>query len=261
MIKCIVTGVDNFLVRKEAPLKDQNLSALKDKIQELRERRIKFSLVTGRSLESSADLLESLSVTDLCGFEMGLHLYNPLKGDSTDILDYRKMSDVKSAIELVRDNLLHNRRVIEDKFEEKINYLEDRTRIVTFETKDKTGFQLYQILRVMIPEYISRMIFKGDILMFPSAKAVDIMPNLTKGDAASDIAKIYGIDIENVLACGVSYHTDGQMFMKCGYAACSENSDNGCKGYIRNQKGDKGYISKLLFTEGAVDVLNKSIEW
>lgn len=259
MIKGIVTGVDNFLVRKDAPLEDQDLSELKGKIKDLKESGIRFYLVTGRSLESSAELLESLCVTDVCGFEMGLQLYNPLTYESMDLLDYTKLVSVKSALDLTRDNLFHNKSRIEERLGEEISYLHDRKRIITFETITKSGFDLYQILREIIPEYVSRLIAKGEILMFPSSKAVDIMPNLTKGDAALAIAKMYGLSPGELLACGVSYHTDDKMFKSCGYTACSQNADKATKSYLSTRKNGNFYISPFEYTEGAVDVLRK--EW
>ncbi len=260
MIKGIVTGVDNLLVRKDLILNEQNLSELKYRIQDLKERNIKFSLVTGRSLDSSKKLLETLSVTDICGFEMGLHLYNPVTEESYDLLDHHDdMKDVKSGISKMREYLLSEKKEIEERLGESINYLDHRKRIRTFETNPESGIKLYKVLRELIPVYISELISKNHILMFPSSKAVDIMPNLTKGDAVLAILSRYELQTEDFLACSVSYHTDHEMLKNCGYASCTSNADNGCKFYIKNERKEKGYVSKLSFTEGAVDIINKVV--
>lgn len=261
MIKGIVSGVDNFLVEKDVSIEEQDMTNLKSVISDLRNRNIKFSLITGRSLEKTEELIKYLDVSDICGFEMGLHLYDPLTQESFDLTDYhREMREAKYALDLTRDSLLYHMNMIQELLGEELHYLSDRKRIITFETKSKSGSDLYQILSDIMPSIASKLISKRRILMFPSSKAVDIMPNLTKGDASLFIASKYELNPDELLACSVSYHTDHEMLKNCGYASTTENADNVCKLYIRKEKGSKGYISPFSYTKGAVDSISHFIE-
>ncbi len=123
--------------------------------------------------------------------------------------------------------------------------------MLTYEFKEGTGEKLRDHLLKIMPDEFNQAIEKGLLKMLLSQNALDILPNLTKGDAVDYILDFYGINKQGVLAIGDSSHSDRALLESAGLVACPNNADGELKKYVQ---GRRGFVAPSKYHEGLLEI-------
>lgn len=139
--------------------------------------------------------------------------------------------------------------------------------MLTYEFDIDIGRELYDFLRTKMSEIVKRAIQDNTLRVIFSKNALDILPNLNKGDAVSFLINKYGIDKKDVLAIGDSSHSDLSLLQSAGLVACPDNADNEMKKYVLEHNGfvvpnssNKGLLNILDLIENFVRFSTMNID-
>ncbi|HII15940.1 MAG TPA: hypothetical protein HA362_06530 [Nanoarchaeota archaeon] len=243
---------------------------------------VRFSACTGRSLYLCDNIIEATGMNEVSAVEMGQEIYNPATGEC-----YGLLAIVRPELAAVGAEL---RQFIADtdSFENEIQAalsgsgikrLKDNRNMLTYEFKPVseggiTGDQVYGFLKPRLPESVKAEIAAGGIKVVVSKAAIDIRPNIAKGEAIMHILEKLGRNTasrrdflqalvgrkkqtgEGCLGIGDSYHSDIDMLKCCEHVACPANSDDKLKDYV---SGRKGYIAGQPFGDGVLEIYGKLI--
>lgn len=225
---------------------------------------VRFSACTGRSLYLCDNIIEASGMNEISAVEMGQEIYNPQTKEC-----YGLLSIVRPELALVGEEL---RKFIAnaDSFEEEIKAalsrseikrMKDNRNMLTYEFKaaaDRgiTGEQVYDFLKPRLPESVKAEIAAGGIKVVISKAAIDIRPNIAKGEAIGHILEKIERAGEGCLGIGDSFHSDIDMLNCCEHVACPANSDEKLKDYVSQRKG---HIAKAQFGKGIIEIYGKLI--
>jgi HAD superfamily hydrolase (TIGR01484 family) len=213
-----------------------------------------FSICTGRSLAATKNIINLTGTNTLSACEFGTMLYDPEKDKEICIIEkeYPHLITASYDLKIWKDVLPIDE--IQEKLEKPVRYLHDRREIITIETTDGvTGTDLFHVMKGRIPSSIQEHL-GTDIRLIISKKAIDITPNINKGDAIRYIRNVIKIPYERTIAVGDSSHSDEFMLAEARYRGCPGNSDEKMKKYVE-QSGKNGHVSRFIYNEGLMDIL------
>ncbi|MBU0530142.1 MAG: HAD family hydrolase [Candidatus Aenigmatarchaeota archaeon] len=262
LVICDNDGVFGNFSKEVAPW-DEDLGPHLEDLKRIREHVTNtgdtYSICTGRSLPSTRDIMRLTGINGPCMLEMGNLILSP-GGDMYRLVDTPEYSHLRQSSDRLaewgryaaenEDNIFAS--LIDSGL--RLRYLKDREHIFTWEITGSnfTGYQLYDALNNGYLECIRGDLESGRIAVLLSAKAIDFMPAINKGDAVRHVMNEYGFKAENVAAVGDSGHSDIPMMEPAGYVACPSNADDATLDYVR---GRGGYVSDHSFADGTLDIL------
>ena len=126
-----------------------------------------------------------------------------------------------------------------------------RSYMLTYEFEEDIGEELRSYLLSIMPQEFNKAIERSLLKILLSQGAIDILPNLTKGDAVNKILEDYKINRAEVLAIGDSSHSDLSLLESAGLVACPSNADRELREYVRKRGG---YVAEKGFHEGLLEI-------
>ncbi len=261
MVFCDIDGCMGNFVKPEYPLK-QDTSKNEQELERIREKTrqfngILFGVATGRSFYQADHIMQQTGHQGPSVFEMGNVIYDPREGVYNLFERHEKFS---SNLDLMQ-TFIHwkNRmKLLEEEVRKKfqgsdVRQMKDRTCMLTYEFESDIGDELQEyLLGVMAPE-LEKVVKEGYLKILKSKKAIDILPNLSKGDAVAYLINKYGIDKSSVLAIGDSSHSDLSLLQSAGLVACPDNADNEMKNYVLEHGG---FVAPSTSNRGLLNILD-----
>ncbi len=278
MIKIVFCDIDGCMgdfVKPEYPLK-QDLYENREQLEEIQKKAYQISLVepeilfgvcTGRSFYQADHIMKKTGCQGPSIFEMGNVIFDPKEGVYNL---FEKYDRFKANIELLnafiqwKNKMKGSEEQLKRKFPNSgLRQMKDRTCMLTYEFEEKIGEELYQHILEIIPSQFKEAIDMSLLRVSLSKNAIDILPNITKGDAVTYLINLYGISKEEVLAIGDSSHSDLDLLKSAGLVACPDNADLELKKYVFEHNGfvvpnssNKGLINILDLVENLIKFTN-----
>lgn len=224
----LVTDMDGTLINSPQPVSKKNL----DSIKKFTSMGGKFTLATGRSIESARGFLSEVEITApailvnggiIYDYEKEKIIYQEVLPDTAiDIVKDIKKNFPQIGIEVVVGHDVYNlgrnemtyRRVSQEKMKYKyapIDHMPKGWNKVLFATGEE--------LQPFLIEYVRQNHYDG-VYFIPTSKIYfELVPELsTKGNALIKLADYLDIDIENTCAIG-DYYNDISMLDDAEYSA------------------------------------------
>lgn len=273
MVFCDIDGCMGDFAKPEYPLKQslythkEQLIKIKERINSFLGKDILFGVCTGRSFYQADNIMKHTGCQGPSIFEMGNVIFDPKEGVYPLFERHEKFSSNRDLIKAFitwksKMSLLESE--VREKFSgSKLRQMKDRTCMLTYEFEKDISKELYSYLLEVMPQELKEAIAKSILRILISKNALDISPNLTKGDAVKYLINLYGINQEEVLAIGDSSHSDLDLFKSAGLVACPDNSDAELKKYVLEHNGlvvpnnsDRGFINILDIVENLIKFTN-----
>jgi len=268
VIKIVFSDIDECMgnfVKPEYPEKQdlngnlENLELIKNKTLEFKD--TLFGVSTGRSFHIADNIMEHSNHTGPSIFEMGNVIFEPGVGVYNL---FEKHPKFKDSIEIIRDFIEWRKQMedseneIKERFKDaNTRQMKERTCMLTYEFEKNIGKDLFDfIVKNKMPSNIKDAIDKGILNVMFCDIAIDILPNLNKGDAVKFLLEKYNIGKEDSLSIGDSNHSDIGLLSATDLAGCPNNADDDIKKFV-SSKGDNGFVSDKDCAEGMVDILDK----
>jgi len=268
-IKFIISDIDGCIadfIKPEFPLKQdlsENLSNLESIYKSIRQPAEKdfpsilFGVATARSFYQSDHIMEATGFQGPSIFEMGNVIFDPQVGvfNLFEFLDKFKKHKV-----VINEFLDWRRKMFVEKIlEGKMNGIllkpmMDRTMMVTYEFENGLEQKILTTLESLMPDTIRRAIQEKILKVLVSKGAIDILPNINKGEALDYLLKIKQIDKNQVFAVGDSLHSDYDLLESAGIVGCPANADIELINYVKNRGG---LISAQKSTAGLIDLISQ----
>jgi len=271
MIFCDIDGCMGDFIKPEYPLK-QDLYGNKMQLMKIKERVNRLSSIgdgillgvcTGRSFYQADHIMKYSGCQGPSIFEMGNVIFDPKEGVYNLFERHEKF---KKNTLLINDFILWKNKMkeTEEKLKERfpnsgIRQMKDRTCMLTYEFRKDISKELYSLLLELMPDELKKAISSSILKVLISRNALDILPNLTKGDAVNYLAGLYKVRKEEVLAIGDSSHSDLDMLKSAGLVACPDNADTELKRYVLEHNGfvvpnssNSGFINILDLAENLI---------
>ncbi len=229
-----------------------------------------FTICSSRSLAVGIPVVELSGIRDLCSFEAGNVIYDPLSGEAKLLVNLKeKYRRLRKPLERLQNwgQTLDNHGLAKKLGIAPVNLrrLSDRKAMITYELlpfKESPfrGDDLWKVINehYLTPE-IDKFIKDGKIKVMLSRGALDISIGIEKSDAVRYILSYKGLKRENALGIGDSYHSDMGIMRECNYFACPINSDDKLKDWI-HQQGDRGYVARHFHGGGVSEALHHFAE-
>lgn len=261
LIFCDIDGCMGEFVKPEYPLKQdlgdnlENLELIKNKTQEFNG--VLFGVATGRSFYQADHIMAHTNHQGPSIFEMGNVIFEPERGVYNLFEEHEKFKD---NIDVIRFFLKWKKQIadyekeIKEKFPlANIRQMKDRVCMLTYEFDENIGPQLYDFLKTLMPEIVKKAIENKLLKVLFSENALDILPNLNKGDALSFLIKKYNIGKNDVLAIGDSSHSDIDLLNSAGFVACPDNADETLKKFVLSKDG---FVAPNISSQGLLNILD-----
>jgi len=214
-------------------------------------------LATGRSYASTRTIAEAVG-SKMGLYEMGLHIV--ADGESYPLIDedhplHDAQEEVRRLREAVDRNMPSMRRTLSSTHGD-IRFLSDRELMVCIETSgDINGVDVEALILEYGGDKLDRYRSQGSIRVVTTKDSVDVMPNITKGDALKYFCRRYGIDTGRTAGIGDSDHSDLYLLEAAQFAGAPSNAGSGIKAYIGDIDG-RGYLSEHPVVDGLLDILD-----
>jgi len=261
MVFCDIDGCMGNFVKPEYPLKQDlsenlnNLELIKNKTKKFKD--VLFGVATGRSFYQSDNIMHQAGHQGPSIFEMGNVIFEPDRGVYNLFEEHEKFKDskeiVRQFIEWKRQMINHEKEIKERFPMTNLRQIKDRSCMLTYEFDKEISKELYNFLINKMPDIVKEGIQNNILKVLFSKNALDILPNLSKGDAVSFLANKYKIDKKNVLAIGDSSHSDLDLLSAAGLVACPFNADEELKKYVLEHNG---FIVPNSSNEGLLNILD-----
>lgn len=263
-IKFIISDIDGCIadfIKPEFPLK-QDLSENLKNLEEIYKSKgdfpeILFGVATARSFYQSDHIMEATGFQGPSIFEMGNVIFDPTKGVFNL---FEKLEKFKKDLSVIYEFLNWRKEMFESKKLDKIlpeiglKPMTDRVTMLTYEFHSGFEDEVYKAINSLMPETIKNAIENGILKFLRPKGAIDILPNITKGEALDFILKEKSIKRDQVFAIGDSYHSDKDLLNSAGVVGCPQNADLELQAYIKERGG---FISNKKTTEGLIDLISK----
>lgn len=231
-----------------------------------------FTICSSRSLAAGIPVVELSGLRDLCSFEAGNVIYDPVSGEArllVNLVDqYRNLRKPLEKLQQWGQTLDKDNRGLAKKLgiaPINLRRLSDRKTMITYELlpfkqSPFTGDDLWRVIQehYLTPE-IDKLKKDGKIRVVASKGALDISVGIEKSDAVKYILVQTGLAKEQALGIGDSYHSDMGIMRECGYFACPANSDDKLIHWIQQQV-DRGYVARHLHGSGVSEALHHFAE-
>lgn len=234
-------------IKPDYPLKQdlyknkENLERIRKKVEAFPLKDVFFGVCTGRSFYQADSIMKITGHQGPSIFEMGNVIFDPEEGVYNLFERHEKFA---GNVEVVRDFIIwknemkQSEETIKEKFpNSNIRQMKDRSCMLTYEFENDIGKELLNHLFGIMPQNIKEAIEKGVLKVLISKKAIDILPNLSKGDAVTYLAGKYNINKEEILAIGDSSHSDLDLLKSAGLIACPDNADEELKKFVIKNNG------------------------
>ena len=268
-IKIVFNDIDKCMgifEKPDYPLK-QNLNGAFIGLHEIARKTrdfpdIIFSVVTGRSYYLSDNIMKESNHCGPSAFEMGNVIYFPEEG-SPSYLFKRHQKFTQEQIELINEFINWRRKMefYEDELQRmfpriSLRQMRDRECMLTYEFKggEEVGKQVYEKIRKLMPDIIHRALEESVLQLLFCDIAIDILPNIDKGEAVEFILDHYKISRSEALAVGDSSHSDLRLLESVDNIACPQNADDRLKAYVASRGG---FISQHPVEKGLLEILNQ----
>ncbi|HTY44333.1 MAG TPA: HAD family hydrolase [Patescibacteria group bacterium] len=247
IVFCDIDGCMGNFVKSEYPFKqdtsknEEEFERIKKRIVPLAENGILFGVCTGRSFYQADHIMSHTGHQGPSIFEMGNVIFEPDRGVYNLFEEHEKFRDKKEIIRRFiewKKQMTENEKEIKDKFQDaNLRQIKDRTCMLTYEFERNIGKELFIFLVEKMPDVVKQGIQDDVLTVLFSRNALDILPNINKGDAVSFLINKYNIDKKNVLAIGDSSHSDLPLLQSAGMVACPDNADEEMKKYVLEHNG------------------------
>ena len=265
MIKAVFSDIDGCIgkfVKPRYPLKQdlngnlRNLRLIKDKTEEFKD--IMFGVATGRSYYHSDNIMEQSGHVGASVFEMGNVLFQPERGIYNLFEEHPKfgLEEVKKINEFIfwRNFMESKEEEIRGMFPDSdVRQMKDRTSMLTYEFGRNVGRKLYAEIKRHMPASVKQSLREKILIVLFCDIAIDILPNLNKGEAIDYLIKQYGYDHREILGIGDSSHSDLDLLRGLGYIACPNNSDELLKQFVESRNG---FVAEGEYSSGLLEILN-----
>lgn len=249
MVFCDIDGCMGDFVKTEYPLKqdisknEEELIKIKERVSQISSTQdgILFGVCTGRSFYQADHIMYQTGHQGPSIFEMGNVIYDPKEGVYNLFERHEKFKGSVNRIKFFI-SWKNGMKELEGELKENfygsgIRQLKDRTCMLTYEFEKDIGNELKERLLKSMPAEVRELLNDGILKIMQSKKAIDILPNLSKGDAVDYLAGLYKVDRKNILAIGDSSHSDLDLLKSAGLIACPDNADEEMKDYVRKHNG------------------------
>jgi HAD superfamily hydrolase (TIGR01484 family) len=223
-----------------------------------------FGVCTSRSYHIADNIMEQSNHIGPSIFEGGNVIFEPEVGVYNL---FEKHPKLKDSIEVVRGFVEWRKEMenfedeIKERFKDaKVRHMKERTCMLTYEFEKNIGKDLFEfIVKNKMPAEVKDAIDKGVLKVLFCDIAIDILPNLSKGDAVSFLLEKYKIRKEDSFSIGDSSHSDLDFLNATGLAGCPNNADEELKRLVVS-KEEKGFVSDKEHAEGMAEILDKVYE-
>ena len=266
MIKAVFCDIDGCMgdfVKPKHPLKQdlytakEGLSRIKRKVEEFPIPDVLFGVCTARSFYQADHIMEFSGHQGPSIFEMGNVIYEPSRGVYYLFETHEKF---EGNVDLIREfidwknKMKNEENRLEEKFPDSgIRQIKSRNSMLTYEFESDIGAELSDSLLEEMPTEFRNAIDGGLLKVVLSRNAIDILPNLSKGEAVDYLIGLYGIKKEEVLAIGDSSHSDIDLLNSAGLMACPDNADEELKKFVLDHGG---FIVPNNSNQGLLNVLD-----
>jgi len=260
MIFCDIDGCMGKFLKPEYPLKqslDENISSLKsikDKTDEFKG--VLFGVATARSFYQADHIMKQANCQGPSIFEMGNVVFEPNIGTYNLFEKHKKF---KENLEDIKFFIIWKREMAERESEIKnrfpfsgVRQMKDRQCMLTYEFNSDIGKELYNFIKTLMPQSIIQAIENKILRVSFSKNAIDILPNLNKGDAVVFLAEKYGVSKNEVLCIGDSSHSDLDLLNAAGIKACPDNADEALKEFVLS---NNGFVAPNSYSQGLLNIL------
>lgn len=264
MIKTVFCDIDGCMgdfVKPEYPLKQnieknkKYLDLIKARVKKFKD--VSFGVCTGRSFYQSDHIMEATGHQGLSVFEMGNVIFDPNIGVYNLFEKHKRFNKDAYAIKRFvewKNQMSNFENTVKDKFlDSNIRQIKDRSCMLTYEFDKDIGNKLYEFLLPFMPVPIKEAIDKEVLKVLISAKSLDIMPRVNKGEAVSHLIEKYNINRLEVLAIGDSSHSDLDLLKSAGIVACPDNADEALKDFVLK---NNGFIVPNPSSRGLLNILD-----
>ncbi|MEK6895799.1 MAG: HAD hydrolase family protein [Nanoarchaeota archaeon] len=223
---------------------------------------VMFSVATGRSYYLSDNIMRESNHNGPSVFEMGNVIYLP-EERSTIYLFERHQKFTREQTGLINEFINWRRKmeIYESKLQQifpriNLRQMKDRECMLTYEFNggEEVGRQFYEEVRKLMPGKIHRALEEGVLQLLFCDIAIDILPNIDKGEAVEFILDHYKISRSEALAVGDSSHSDLRLLESVDNIACPQNADDRLKAYVASRGG---FISQHPVEKGLLEILNQ----
>jgi HAD superfamily hydrolase (TIGR01484 family) len=240
----------------------ENLEMIKSKTLKFKD--TLFGVCTSRSYHIADNIMEQSNHIGPSIFEGGNVIFEPEVGVYNL---FEKHPKLKDSIEVVRGFVEWRKEMenfedeIKERFKDaKVRHMKERTCMLTYEFEKNIGKDLFEfIVKNKMPAEVKDAIDKGVLKVLFCDIAIDILPNLSKGDAVSFLLEKYKIRKEDSFSIGDSSHSDLDFLNATGLAGCPNNADEELKRLVVS-KEEKGFVSDKEHAEGMAEILDKVYE-
>lgn len=257
-IKLIVTDIDGTLIDSSEKIP----SKLLDTVQECREKGIRFTVATGRTMELAAPIIKELGITDPCVISNGACIMQDnhclVKHDFSvlPIIQNIRQADREGlTVTLTNDkgeravrktDYVRYHQKIGGRFKEIIDIKEndwcnERFQKVMFMDENRTG---------KIRHYQNEMEKFRDLYWVTtySDAAVELGPRgCNKATGVRELAELLGVGMRNIMACG-DFSNDLEMINAAGIGVAVNNANEDVKGVA-------DYVAKASFAYGVIEAI------
>jgi len=261
MVFCDIDGCMGDFNKPEYPLK-QDLEKNQKNLELIKNKRNKFDKVffgvaTARSFYQADHIMELTNHQGPSIFEMGNVIFDPKEGVYNLFERHEKfkdnIEDIKQFIDW-KNKMIENEQEIKNHFlSSNVRQMKDRTCMLTYEFDQNIGGELYDFLESFMPDIVKQLIEKNILKIIFSNNALDIIPDITKGDAVDFLIKKYNIDKNEVLAIGDSSHSDLDLLNSAGFIACPANADESLKRFVLSKNG---FVAPNSSSHGLLEILD-----
>jgi HAD superfamily hydrolase (TIGR01484 family) len=263
MVKIVFCDIDGCLgdfTKQRYPLRQEirnNVAQLRDINQTIESfGKTLFGVSTGRSFYQSDNIMKITGCMGPSTFEMGNLVYEPNEGvyrlfDRHDKFQgYRHI--INSFIEW-KDKISQDEELVKSKFPNSdLELVKGRVCMLTYGFKNNIGKELTKFLFEIMPKELKIAFDKNLLTVLYSKNYIDMMPNLSKGDAVTYLLNKYQINKSEAMAIGDASHSDLDLLESVGIKACPDNADNFIKSYVLE---NGGFIVPFETSKGIMSIL------
>lgn len=221
----VISDVDGTLVEWSKPLTPETIKA----VEKIKEKGVKFSLATGRSLKASTKFMDALCVSELMILFNGARIYDPVSNE----YPFRKTIDEEIVVKVLGEI---NERELGSVFlaGERIMTATPTRYVRDFEAHDGIELEIVDSSAIIeeleptkimiidsekrIDELTSELSYlsSGCTLSRTASTYLEIIPkNIDKGFALEELSRISGISLDKIIALGDNQN-DSNMLKKAG---------------------------------------------
>jgi len=263
MVFCDIDGCMGEFIKQEYPLKQdlcknrECLEKIKSKVNNFFIKDVVFGVCTGRSFYQADSIMHLAGYKGPSIFEMGNVIFEPEEGVYHLFERHEKFRSSLSVIKEFtewKDEIAWEEEKIRKKFpNSKLRQIKDRTCMLTYEFEKNIAEELYSYLLIAMPKKFKEAIDKNILKVLKSKNALDIFPNLSKGEAVSYLLKKYNVQKNEVLAIGDSSHSDLDFLKSAGFIACPDNADETLKNFVLE---NNGFVVPNKFAGGVLNIFD-----